>query len=425
MIATSARDIPEPVLSENFRQVAVIGLGYIGLPTATVLAARGVTVLGVDVNSHVVQTINAGNVHLVEPGLPEAVAAVVASGRLRAATRPEPSDAFIIAVPTPFKDGHEPDLRHVEAAARAIAQVLAPSNLVVLESTSPPGTTERVMDILRSERPDLAIADGTTDAVLLAYCPERVLPGRILEELVENDRVIGGLDAAGALRAAELYGLFVHGECLLTDARTAELVKLSENAYRDVNIAFANELSRVADRVGVDVWQVIALANRHPRVNVLQPGPGVGGHCISVDPWFIVHAAPDDARLIRAAREVNDEQPHRVAAQALERLAGVDQPVVACLGLSYKADIDDLRESPAVQIARLLADAGAHVLAVEPHVEELPPELADRMDVALCDLEPALDKADLVLLLVDHTAFRAVDVASLRAKVLDTRGLWR
>ncbi len=418
-----------PQAEPGFSSVCVIGLGYVGLPTAVIFARSGLDVLGVDIDEDTVALINDGRVHIVEPDLDDAVRDAVKSGKLSAALEPAAADAFIIAVPTPFKDDHQPDLAHVEAAARALAPVLKRGDLVIVESTSPVGATERVSEWLAELRADLAFPHDSGDAadVRIAHSPERVLPGRVMVELVDNDRVVGGVSRACAERAAAFYELAVDGACLLTDARTAELVKLAENAYRDVNIAFANELSMVCDRLGIDPWETVELANHHPRVNVLQPGPGVGGHCIAVDPWFIVDSAPELTPLIRAARQVNDAKPKHVAAKVREAAAAFETPSVACLGLAYKADIDDLRESPAVAIvAELAADANQPVLVVEPHVDALPAELAGLAAVELCDLEAALERADVVVLLTDHAAFREVDRGCLDGKtVIDSRGLWR
>lgn len=409
--------------------ISVVGLGYIGLPTAAVLANAGCKVIGVDINQHAVDTINEGRIHIVEPGLGEVVSQVVADGRLRATTTPEAADAFLIAVPTPFHDDLTPDLTYVRRACEAIAPVLKAGNIVILESTSPVGATEQMAGWIAAARPDLATqATGEAPAdIAIAYCPERVLPGNVLTELVRNDRVIGGLTPACAELAKAVYARFVEGECILTDARTAELCKLTENAFRDVNIAFANELSLVSDRLGINVWELIRLANRHPRVNILQPGPGVGGHCIAVDPWFIVASAPEEARLIRTAREVNDGKPdwviEQVRAAAREKADG--RPVrVACLGLAFKPNIDDLRESPALAICDRLADEpDLTIVAVEPHVEALPTRLNGRVDLG--DAETAIAGADIVLLLVDHSAFadahRHVRPGTV---VIDTRGQW-
>jgi UDP-N-acetyl-D-mannosaminuronic acid dehydrogenase len=409
-----------------FPRVAVIGLGYVGLPTAATLAARGVEVVGVDVNPRAVDAINQGHAHIVEPELDMMVQSAVRTGRLRAVTKPEPADAFIIAVPTPLNGDHTPDIGYIRAAADSIAPQLAKANLVILESTSPVGTTERLRDWLKARRPDLSFpTEKSAQAdIAVAYCPERVLPGQMLRELVENDRIIGGISPRCSERARSLYRIFVQGDSLITNARTAEMVKLCENAFRDVNIAFANELSIVGDRLGVDANEVIRLANHHPRVNILQPGPGVGGHCIAVDPWFLVHTAPQEARLIRTAREVNDSKPAYVIGRIKALADRFKNPVIACLGLAFKANIDDLRNSPAMTIVEHLAREGiGEVLAVEPHVDALPRELAG---VALVDVDEAIQRADIVVLLVDHDAFREIDRDRLLDKaVIDTRGLWR
>lgn len=416
--------------AQGFSQVSMIGLGYIGLPTATVMASRGIRVVGVDVNPAIVETINRGAIHIVEPGLESLVRQVVEAGTLRAAVHPEASDAFLIAVPTPFKGNHEPDLAYVESAARSIAPVLKKGDLVVLESTSPVGATEQMVEWLSSCRPDLAFPRRTGDQadVFVAYCPERVLPGRVIEELVANDRVIGGITHECAARARELYKTFVQGECLVTGARTAEMCKLTENSFRDVNIAFANELSLICDRLDINVWELVRLANHHPRVNILQPGPGVGGHCIAVDPWFIVDSCPEHAKLIRQAREVNDGKPHYVVARTREAMARAGATKVACLGLAFKADIDDLRESPAVEIVKHLAVEcpQSGFLAVEPHVESLPQELASHANVSLVPLAQALADADVILLLVNHKHFAGIRLSDLAGKpVIDTRGQWQ
>ncbi|MBV9118642.1 MAG: UDP-N-acetyl-D-mannosamine dehydrogenase, partial [Acetobacteraceae bacterium] len=336
----------------SFGRVAVVGLGYIGLPTASVFAETGIDVVGVDVNARVVATINAGRPHFGEPNLDALVRRVVEAGKLRATTTAEPADAFIIAVPTPLR-GHgpnsTPDLSFAEDAARSIAPALKPGNLVVLESTVPVGTTEHLASIMAELRPDLSFPHqrGELAEVQVAHCPERVLPGRILEEVVNNARVIGGMTRRCGQRALALYKIVVRGECRVTNARTAELAKLTENAYRDVNIAFANELSLICDKLRINVWDLVGLANLHPRVNILSPGPGVGGHCIAVDPWFIVATNPEETTLIRAARLINDAKPGFVVAKVRERAAALKHPVIACLGLTYKKDVDDLRESPA------------------------------------------------------------------------------
>ncbi len=403
--------------------LCVLGLGYIGLPTASIFATKGCKVVGVDISASVVETINSGRIHIQEPDLDVLVRAAVQSGNLRASTKPAPADVFILAVPTPFSvapDGARiPDLSFVEAATRSLAPVVAAGNLVILESTSPVGTTEKVKVWLESE---LAKLGRKVEGVLYAHCPERILPGQMLKELVSNDRICGGLTPAASEKARDLYATFCTAQIFLADARTAELAKLTENAYRDVNIAFANDLSLVCDRRGGDVWELIRLANRHPRVKILQPGPGVGGHCIAVDPWFIVDAAPAEARLMRTAREVNDSKPHHVVSQV--RAAAGPGAVVACLGLAFKANIDDLRESPSVEIAGLLADAGLKVLAVEPHVAALPKSLQGRAE--LVPLDAALARATVVVLLVDHRAFAGLTLAQLSGKkLIDTRGMIR
>ena len=425
---TPSRPAAANIANAGFERVSVVGLGYVGLPTAAVMANRGLTVIGVDANPKAVERINRGEAHIVEPDLDILVRSATTSGNLRAVAKPEPANAFIVAVPTPFKANHEPDLAFVESAARSIAPVLAKGNLVVLESTSPVGTTERLAGWLAELRPDLGFpGHGERMDVHIAYSPERVLPGRVLIELVDNDRVIGGLTPACSQRAKELYSLFVQGTCFLTTARTAELVKLAENAYRDVNIAFANELSLVCEEVDVNVWEAIELANRHPRVKILQPGPGVGGHCIAVDPWFIVDSARDVTPLIQAARGVNDGKPDHVAKLVADAARGKTKPTVACLGLAYKADIDDFRESPSVDvIAHLDAKLFSKILVVEPHSERLPDSIAEIPAIALTDIDTALNEADIVVLLTDHTQFRELDPARLVGKsVIDTRGIWR
>ena len=415
-------------MAENIRSVCVVGLGYVGLPTAALLAAGGMEVLGVDVDSQRVEAVNAGESPISEPGLAEAVAVAVASGRLRAGREPEAAGAFIIAVPTPIDSDHSPDLSALHCAVESLALLLQPEDLVVVESTSPVGSTGSVSARLAELRPDLSFphALGDDSDVRVAYCPERVLPGNALAELVENDRVIGGVSPSCAEAAKALYETFVEGECHLTDARTAEMVKLSENAFRDVNIAFANELSIVCDALGVDPWAMISLANRHPRVDILRPGPGVGGHCIPVDPWFIVNADPARTPLMQAARMVNDAKPEWVARRVVEMCSDLDGPVVACLGLAYKSDSDDLRESPAIAVIRGIRRMfGGPIMVVEPHLETLPEELLSDGPCELVDLQSALDAAHVVVLLTDHSSFLEVDPRSLDGKkVLDSRGVW-
>jgi len=414
-------------MNKPFQTVSMIGLGYIGLPTAAVMASRGVTVIGVDINQHVVDTINQGRIHIVEPDLEALVHEVVRTGKLRATTKVEVADAFLIAVPTPFKGDHEPDMAYVESAARSIASILKKGDLVILESTSPVGSTEQMAQWLAEARPDLSFPQqvGESADVNIAYCPERVLPGQVIQELVANDRVVGGMTPRCAERASALYKTFVKGECITTNARTAEMCKLTENSFRDVNIAFANELSLICDELGINVWELIRLANHHPRVNILQPGPGVGGHCIAVDPWFIVHKSPKTSRLIRTAREVNDSKPHYVIDKVKAAAAKLNNPKIACLGLAFKADIDDLRESPSVEIVHHLKMLNIGELYVsEPHVNELPKNLTGA-NVFFADAEEAIAKADIVLLLVNHQAFKEIGIGALVGKtVIDTRGLW-
>ena len=413
--------------SDNTPAVCVVGLGYIGLPTAAVIARAGCNVLGVDVSERVVQTINRGEIHIEEVDLDGLVHGVVSRGLLKASTQVAEADVFVVAVPTPFGENHEPDVSYVLAAARAIAPVIKAGDVVILESTSPVGTTEQMRDMIAEARPDLK-CPGLTDSIpdiSIAYCPERVLPGRILEELTNNDRSIGGITPRCARKALAFYKRFVRGECVTTDAKSAEMTKLVENAYRDVNIAFANELSIISDRMGLDVWEVIRLANRHPRVNILQPGPGVGGHCIAVDPWFIVHGAPEESPLIRTARGVNDAKMHHVVVKADELVAAHPDARVACLGLAFKANIDDFRESPARFIAaRLARKYGERVHIVEPYASELPIEFTGT-GATLIDIDDALETCDILIVLVDHDVFRVVPVEERGGKlVYDTRGIW-
>lgn len=411
-------------------KLTVIGLGYIGLPTAVVFAKNGWDVTGVDVTPRVVDLINEGKLPFVEEGLETALSEVVAAGNLSAQLTTPASEIYIVSVPTPFKGDHEADLSYIDAAADGIAPQLTGGELIVLESTSPPRTTAHMADRILRTRPDLSLdgSDGRP-AVHFAHAPERVLPGRIMIEMIENDRIIGGLTPEAGERAREVYATFCEGELSLTDAKTAELAKLVENSYRDVNIAFANELSLIADRLGVDVWELIELANRHPRVNILQPGPGVGGHCIAVDPWFIVEADRSNSNLIRTAREVNDGKPDWVADKvkvALDEL----QPgaKVALLGLAFKPNIDDLRESPALNLAESLVAENPTVdfLVVEPNIGQLPDALEQAANAQKRDAEEAVAEASVVVLLVDHTPFKSIDRSLLDGKtVVDTRGLWR
>lgn len=418
-----------------FETISVIGLGYIGLPTAAVFASRKKQVIGVDVNTTAVETINRGSIHIVEPDLDMVVHAAVTNGYLRATSVPEPADAFLIAVPTPFKADHEPDLSYIEAACRAIAPVLKAGNLVILESTSPVGATEQMSAWLAQARADLTFPQthGESSDIRIAHCPERVLPGHVLRELVQNDRVIGGMTPKCSTVAVALYQIFVEGECIITNARTAEMCKLTENSFRDTNIAFANELSIICDKLDINVWELIRLANRHPRVNILQPGPGVGGHCIAVDPWFIVSKTPEQARLIRTAREVNDSKPLWVLDKAKLAVAEYLQVnsdktakdvTIACLGLAFKPDIDDLRESPAVSIVQHIREAHpGKVLVVEPNITALPSSLATGLE--LIDIQIALQQADILILLVDHKQFKNIKCDCIDTlKIVDTRGVW-
>jgi UDP-N-acetyl-D-mannosaminuronic acid dehydrogenase len=417
---------------KRFQTISVVGLGYVGLPTAAMFASRKINVVGVDVNHRTVDTINAGKIHIVEPDLDIVVRAVVTEGYLRATVKPEPAEAFLIAVPTPFKgDNHTPDLSYIEAATRAIAPVLAAGNIVILESTSPVGATETMAEWLAAARPDLTFpkTHGEASDIRIAHCPERVLPGKVMQELITNDRVIGGMTPRCAIVAAELYSAFVRGECVVaSNTRVAELAKLTENSFRDVNIAFANELSLICDRLKIDVWELIRLANRHPRVNVLQPGPGVGGHCIAVDPWFIVSSAPEEARLIRTAREVNDAKPHWVIEKVQSAIGAhlMSNPgksatsvAIACYGLTFKPDIDDLRESPALEIVRELARLHkGPLLVVEPNIDSLPGKLGQAELASVSDAR----MADIHVMLVDHKAFKTLPAPA--GRYVDTRGTW-
>ncbi|NAX20664.1 UDP-N-acetyl-D-mannosamine dehydrogenase [Vibrio sp. V39_P1S14PM300] len=420
----------------SFETVSVIGLGYIGLPTAAMFASRKKKVIGVDVNQYAVDTINQGKIHIVEPELDMIVNAAVKEGYLKAVTTPEAADAFLIAVPTPFlprKDGEvpAPDLSYIEAASKAIAPVLKKGDLVILESTSPVGATEQMADWLAQARSDLTFPQthGENADINIAHCPERVLPGHVVRELVENDRVIGGLTPKCSRRSVELYQTFVQGECVITNARTAEMAKLTENSSRDVQIAFANELSVICDKLDINVWELIALANRHPRVNILQPGPGVGGHCIAVDPWFIVSKTPAEAQIIHTARKVNDSKPNWVVDKTKMAIADFLQEntdktakdiTIACYGLAFKPDIDDLRESPAMQIVKEIASLHTgSVIAVEPNINQLPNSLEQ---VELQSFELAKANADIHVMLVDHKEFKAESLSS--PYLVDTKGIW-
>lgn len=425
----------------SFNTISVLGLGYIGLPTAAMFASKGKKVIGVDVNQYTVDTINAGKIPIVEPELDVMVKKVVDQGFLKAVISPEPADAFLIAVPTPFLPIKtedlipEPDLSFIKAAAKSVAKVLKKGDLVILESTSPVGATEQMAAWLKEARPDLSFPQthGEGSDVRIAYCPERVLPGHVIREIVDNDRIIGGMTKKCSAVAIELYKIFVSGDCIVTDARTAEMAKLTENASRDVSIAFANELSVICDKADIDVWELIRLANRHPRVNILQPGPGVGGHCIAVDPWFIVSNSPDESRLIRTARRVNDSKPKWVIEKVKSAIAkfllthpdkrAIDV-TVACFGLTFKPNIDDLRQSPALEIAQSLAKLGVcKVLAVEPNVSDFSSLLPQSLSVV--STLQALGQSDICLLLVDHAEFKLVTRTDLGDKlIIDTIGAW-
>lgn len=419
----------------NSKIISVVGLGYIGLPAASMFASRKTKVVGVDINQHAVDTINQGKIHIVEPELDMIVHAAVSGGYLKATTVPEPADAFLIAVPTPFKDNYEPDLSYVFAAARSVAPVLKNGDVVILESTSPVGTTEEMVRVLAEARPDLKFPSGANSNdmdVHVAYCPERVLPGQVVRELVQNDRIIGGLTASCSQKAIDVYRIFVEGELLVTDARTAEMSKLTENAFRDVNIAFANELSLICDKLGINVWELIKLANHHPRVNILQPGCGVGGHCIAVDPWFIVNKTPEEARIVRIAREINDHKPewvqekvHAAVRDLIDNGVALEEIRIGCLGLAFKPNIDDLRESPALEITKGLdVRYPGQILAVEPNIEILPDTLK-KTTIKLSSLDEVIATANVLLVLVDHKEFVAEKpTITSSQRLVDTKGIW-
>ncbi|QIW14978.1 UDP-N-acetyl-D-mannosaminuronic acid dehydrogenase [Pasteurellaceae bacterium RH1A] len=411
-----------------FEKICILGLGYIGLPTAMAFASQGYQVLGVDTKPQRLAALAQGQLHFVEKALEQAVQKVLKSAKLDLSEQAQPADAFVIAVPTPLTAERQPDLSHIQSAAQMIAPHLAAGNLVVLESTSPVGTTEKLADWLQALRPDLRFPHRHTDPnIHLAYCPERVLPNNVMVELFENDRIIGGLSPACTQQAVALYQIFARGQCLSTQARTAEMCKLAENSFRDVNLAFANELSMLCDKLDVDVWELTALANRHPRVNILQPGAGVGGHCIAVDPWFLAASHPELTPLIRTARQVNDSKPQWVIDKVKAALADcaatqncrLSDLTLACFGLTFKADIDDLRESPALAIAQRLSHwHPGKTLVVEPHITQLPQGLKAKLSPA----EKALKEADVVVLLVEHQAF--LGLKPDQQWVVDVKGVW-
>ncbi len=415
-----------------------MGIGYVGLPTASFLSSKGFNVLGVDTQAEIVDAVNSGRAHIHEPDLQEKMAEGLSTGRLRAAGVPSKADVFIITVPTPVNEDSSPDITCVESAIRMISPFVKPGNLVIIESTSPVGTTELMADIIRAERPDLKVPGFDSSEkneidegqIFISYCPERILPGNMFSELVENDRIIGGIDRPSAETAKSFYSRFVSGLLLTTDSRTAEMSKLAENTFRDVNIAFANELSLICEKLGIDIWEMISLANRHPRVNIHSPGPGVGGHCIPIDPWFIYHSAPDTSRLIRTAREINDSMPSFTFSQIRAACKDVPDPVIAILGLSYKPDIDDLRTSPALEIVKKLIEARAgKLLVVEPFIDRLPDCLEQCSDVSLInDPSEAVNAADVVAILVPHTMFLDINLNGKTAKrhrVIDATGMLR
>jgi UDP-N-acetyl-D-mannosaminuronic acid dehydrogenase len=400
------------ILNSQLKKVCMIGLGYIGLPTASLLANNGYSVHGVDIVQSTVDTINRGEIHIVEPDLKEAVSKAVKYGSLKADTKPTKADIFMIAVPTPFHDGFVPNIDYVIEATKSIAPFLKSGDLIILESTSPVGTTQKIEQILTEEGVD-------TSLISIAYCPERVLPGKIMIELVQNDRIVGGLTPKATKDAAQFYRTFVKGEVLETTANTAEMAKLTENSFRDLNIAFANELSILCDKFNINVWELIKLANRHPRVNILQPGAGVGGHCIAVDPWFIVHAGGEDAKIIKTAREVNNYKTEwvieKIKSKALElELKNAKKAKVACMGLAFKPDIDDLRESPALYITNRLKSEGIDILAVEPNIKS-------HKELKIVDYKDALESADIVVFLVAHKEFKNLKLDT--KEVLDFCGV--
>lgn len=411
-----------------FRKISVIGLGYIGLPTAAMLASRGINVIGVDIDQHVVDTINGGEIHIVESDLEAIVHGVVTAGKFRASTKVESADAFLIAVPTPFINENEPDISFIKSAVKSIAPLLDVGNLIVLESTSPVGTTDKISKWLSALRPDLTFPHQESEKadIQIAYCPERVLPGHIIRELKQNDRVIGGMTDYCSKRAKKLYEHFVKGKCTITNSSTAEMCKLTENAFRDVNIAFANELSIICEKLKINVWELIRLANLHPRVDILKPGPGVGGHCIAVDPWFIVNSAPSESNLIRKAREINDAKPKYVINQVIELSNSIDDPRIAFFGMTFKPNVDDFRESPSLEIIKSVSSKlkDISIQIVEPYTDNLD-MLGGSKNTELVELNDAIEKANILVMLVDHDIFHDVSADRLIGKkIIDTRGFW-
>ena len=414
--------------------VSVIGLGYIGLPTAAVLASKGIKVIGVDINSDIVNTINDGNVHIVEPDLHALVKDSISNGNLTATTKYEKADVFIISVPTPLIEEQKPDINFVKSAAEGIASVLEKGNLIILESTCPVGTSEHIVELMSSLRSDLSFPQNNKENkeidVNFAYCPERVLPGKIIRELVNNDRIVGGITPDCAMNAKKLYEVFVKGSCFITDSRTAELCKLTENSFRDMNIAFANELSIICDKANIDTWELIELANKHPRVSILEPGPGVGGHCIAIDPWFIINSFPNESHLIQTSRKVNTQKTEYMIEKIKQTVSSTQKTIkdlsIACLGLSFKPNIDDLRESPAMEIADQVIQMGFNkVYLVEPNINEAP-DLLKSNDVLLTDLDVAINSAEIIVILVKHKTFYNLKLSLLSDKiVIDAVGLMK
>jgi UDP-N-acetyl-D-mannosaminuronic acid dehydrogenase len=413
----------------KFNKICVMGLGYIGLPTATVIAGRGMQVIGVDKNPHVIEMVNQGKPHIVEPDLEGLVSKVVSEKKLQAYDAPKKADVFIITVPTPILEDKSPDMSYVNAALEEVASHLCAGNMVIIESTSPVGTTDDACALLAKARPDLTFPhqEGEASDIRVAYCPERVLPGRILTELIHNDRIIGGVTPACALLAGAFYSQFVRGLCHQSESKVAELVKLAENASRDVNIAFANELSNVCIHHGIDANEVIQFANLHPRVNILNPGPGVGGHCIPIDPWFIVDRAPRVTPLMKMARKINDERPLKIAKTVIQKAKKLKNPTIACLGLAYKPDVDDLRESPAIEVVKaLLSETESRLMVAEPHIDALPTALAGESRLEFTDALSAITRADIVVTLVNHRSFGFINKDALGEKSLfDLAGIWK